>query len=164
VQCFASVPAELSLTPSAPFALAHGTLSDVSLALRPLSAGRKQYVVHAVDLSRRVLLSSWLVCAVNRLPAVTKAFSLSVHASYGANKKISLANPYTYDATFRFFTDQPHLLSFKQSEQLIAAGEKAFIGLRFAPLTSRGGVSGSVRRFRFQLFCPHWEPIPTTWH
>ena len=69
---------ELRLRPAAPFALAPGALNEVDLSLRPTHAGRKQYVVHAVDLQRGALLSSWLVCAVNRLPAVTKAFSLSV--------------------------------------------------------------------------------------
>jgi len=134
VQCFSSVPQELSLSPSAPFALAHGTLNEVSLKLRPLAAGRKQYVVHAVDLSRRALLSSWLVCAVNRFPAITKVFSLPVHSAFGANKKVSLSNPYTYDATFRFFTDQPHLLQFKESELVVPAGDTRYIGLKFLPL------------------------------
>ena len=50
------------------------------------SAGRRQYVVHAVDLARRALLSSWLVCAVNRLPAVSKALSCTVPAALGAKK------------------------------------------------------------------------------
>ena len=72
---------ELRLRPAAPFALAPGALNEVDLSLRPTHAGRKQYVVHAVDLQRGALLSSWLVCAVNRLPAVTKAFSLSVNSA-----------------------------------------------------------------------------------
>ena len=80
VQCFSSAPKELRLRPAAPFALAPGALNEVDLTLRPSHAGRKQYVVHAVDLQRGALLNSWLVCAVNRLPAVTKAFSLSVTA------------------------------------------------------------------------------------
>ena len=82
VQCFSSMPKELRLRPAAPFSLAPGALNEVDLTLRPTHAGRKQYVVHAVDLQRCALLSSWLVCAVNRLPAVTKAFSLSVQRAH----------------------------------------------------------------------------------
>lgn len=91
-------------------------------------------MVHAVDLSRRALISSWLVCAVNRFPAITKVFSLPVHSAFGANKKVSINNPYTYDATFRLSTDQPHLLHFKQSEMVVPAGEMQYIGLKFLPL------------------------------
>ena len=96
---------ELRLQPNAPFPLAAG-LTEVSLALRPLQPGRRQYVVHAVDLARRALLASWLVCAVNRLPAVTKSFSLTIPAALGARKKVSLANPYSYDTTYKFYSDQ----------------------------------------------------------
>ena len=50
VQCFSSAPKELRLRPAAPFALAPGAINEVDLTLRPTHAGRKQYVVHAVDL------------------------------------------------------------------------------------------------------------------
>ena len=91
---------------------------------------------------RGALLSSWLVCAVNRLPAVTKAFALSVPHGYGANKKVSLANPYTYDTHFALSTDRPDLLTFKQPTVLVPAGETRYIGLKFAPPPS---VLGLVR-------------------
>ena len=133
VQCFSSTPTELALSPSAPFALSN-SLTEVKLALRPFHPGRRQYVVHAVDLSRRALLSSWLVCAVNRLPAITKQFTLQVPEALGARKKVALANPYTYDTTFSFYTDAPHLLSFKSPSQLIPAGESRYVGLHFASL------------------------------
>eukprot|EP00962_Isochrysis_galbana_P001235 scaffold313_cov86-Isochrysis_galbana.AAC.2 len=40
-----------------------------------------------VELRTHALLASYLVAAVNRLPAVTKSFSLSVPAALGANRK-----------------------------------------------------------------------------
>ena len=61
---------------------------------------------------------------------------------YGANKKVSLANPYTYDAHFALSTDRPDLLSFKQPTVLVPAGETRYIGLKFAPPPS---VLGLVR-------------------
>jgi len=132
VQCFSSVPAELSLSPAAPFALTQN-VNEVSLLLRPFAAGRKQYVVHAVDLSRHALLASWLVCSVTRFPAVTKVFSIIVHPALGAQKKVLLANPYTHEVAFRVHTDQPRLLQLKEPELLVPAGEARYISLTFPP-------------------------------
>jgi len=131
VQCFSSAP-ELKLTPEAPFTMAIGALNEVSLALRPTAPGRRQYVVHAVDLQRRALLSSWLVCANSRLPAVTKAFTLTVPLHLGANKKVALTNSYAHPAEFFFDTDRPDELSFKQVSLVVPPGEVRHIGLRFA--------------------------------
>ena len=61
---------------------------------------------------------------------------------YGANKKVSLANPYTYDAHFALSTDRPDLLTFKQPTVLVPAGETRYIGLKFAPPPS---VLGSAK-------------------
>jgi hypothetical protein len=52
-------------------------------------------------------------------PPARAAASPSYHPSqvphgYGAHKKVSLANPYTYDTHFALSTDRPDLLSFKQ--------------------------------------------------
>lgn len=145
VQCFSSAPPELKLEPNAPFSLTGG-LTEVTLALRPQSVGRRQYVVHAVDLSRRALLASWLVCAVNRLPAITKAFELQVPAALGARKKVALSNPYAYDATFHFSTDRPHLLSFSAPSITIPSQEAKYIGLHFSPMPSAGGAAASKGR------------------
>jgi len=131
VQCFSSVPSELSLFPAAPFTMMQDTLHEVVLHLRPLSAGRKQYIVHAVDLSHRTLLSAWLIHAASRCPAVTKAFSLTIDPLHGANKRVSFGNPYSYDATFHVFTDQSHLLQVKQRCLRIPAGEARHIHLKF---------------------------------
>ena len=146
VQCFSSKARELRIEPAAPFNLAPGALNELVLTLRPTHVGRKQYVVHAVDLSRGALLASWLVNAVQRLPAVTKAFSLTVPRSYGANKKVSLCNPYTYDAHFVLSTDRPDLLSFKQPTLPIPAGETRYIGLKFV---APAAVAGSDKLFVF---------------
>jgi nephrocystin-4 len=132
VQCFSSHPRELRLSPNMPFALRSG-LTEVSLSLRPLQPGRRQYVVHAVDLTRHALLSSWLVCAVNRLPAITKAFSLQVPVALGARKKVSLANPYTYNATFTLYADQSNLVNFASQTLSIPARSSRYIGLHFVP-------------------------------
>ena len=42
-----------------------------------------------------------------------------VPRGYGAHKKVSLANPYTYDTHFALSTDRPDLLSFKQPTVLV---------------------------------------------
>ena len=115
------------------FLMAANVLSIVDSMLLDSALCRKQYVVHAVDLSQHVLLASWLVCAVNRLPAITKMFSLKVHPMFGASKKISLANPYSTDATFFLSTNQPDLVRLKQSEIFVPAGETRYIGLKFLP-------------------------------
>ena len=51
---------------------------------------------------------------------------------YGAHKKVSLSNPYTYDAHFSLRTDRPDLLAFKQPTLPVPAGESRYIGLKFA--------------------------------
>ena len=154
VQCFSSTPRELRLRPNAPFPLSAG-LTEVALALRPLQPGRRQYVVHAVDLARRALLASWLVCTVNRLPAVTKAFSIAVPAALGARKKVSLANPYSYDTTYTFYADQPNLLRFSQPTLTLPAGQTKYIGLQFAPLP--GGRPPSAGETRLLVFVNNEE-------
>ena len=107
------------------------------------------YVVHAVDLNRRALLSSWLVCAVNRLPAFTKSFSLQVPASLGARKKISLSNPYNYETTFHLFTDRPNLLTFSNGSLLIPSLESRYVGLHFSPLPTGRPSAGETRLLVF---------------
>lgn len=154
VQCFSSAPYELRLSPNGPFPLAGVT--EVVLALRPLHPGRSQYVVHAVDLARRALLASWLVCAVNRLPAITKAFSLSVPAALGSRKKVNLTNPYTYDVSYHFFTDQPCLLKFSQPSVTLPAGQSQYIGLQFVPLPG-GKPSAPESKSRFMIFINNEE-------
>lgn len=144
VQCFSSAPRELRLSPNAPFALS-GALTEVALELRPLTTGRVQYVIHAVDLQRRALLSSWLVCAVNRLPAITKAFALQVPAALGARKKVSLSNPYNYDCTFSFYTDRPNLLAFSAPSQTIPSLETRYVGLHFSPLPTGAPSAGETK-------------------
>ena len=144
VQCFSSQPRELRISPNTPFPIAAG-VTEVALALRPMQPGRRQYVVQAVDLSRRALLAAWLVCSVNRLPAVTKAFSLVVPAALGARKKVSLTNPYTYDATYRFYTDQPRLLEFSQKSLSVPAGQSRYMGLQFAPLLHCKSIAVETR-------------------
>ena len=112
-------------------------------------------------LLRRALLHSYLLCAVSRLPAITKAFSLAVPARLGANRKVvalfnnpyprsspprhtshlptpthiskvALSNPYSYDANFLLSTDRPERLGFKQRAIAVPAGEMRYIGLKFA--------------------------------
>jgi len=100
VQCFSSAPSELRLTPEAPFALSSGSVNEIGVRLRPSTPGRQRYVVHAVELQSRKLVASWLINATQRLPAITKAFSLTVPLTLGANRKVSLTNPYTYDSRF----------------------------------------------------------------
>ena len=65
---------------------------------------------------------------------LTSSRLLTHPRAFGTNKKVSLANPYTYDATFNLLTDQPHLLQFKQTDLLVPAGETRYIGLKFAAL------------------------------
>ena len=64
----------------------------------------------------------------------------------GANKKVSLANPYTYDTHFVLSTDRPDLLSFKQPTLPIPAGETRYIGLKFV---APAAVAGSDKLFVF---------------
>ena len=87
-----------------------------------------------MELVKNSLIDAWVVCATNRLPGVSKAFSLTVHSAFGANKKVSFTNHYSYEAKFGLFTDQPHLLSFKQPELHVPPHEQRYIGLQFAPL------------------------------
>lgn len=71
VQCYSSAD-EMRVTPSAPFSAASADVTELGLSLRPAASGRKQYLVNMVAQPHRKLLCSWLVCAVNRLPAITK--------------------------------------------------------------------------------------------
>ena len=103
-QAFSSAPSELRVSPDAPFALQPASAQELRVALRPIEPGRKQYVIHLVELRSYTLLASYLVAAVARLPSVTKSFSLAVPASLGANRKVSLANPYSYNMNFLIHT------------------------------------------------------------
>ena len=92
---------------------------------------------------RGALLSSWLVCAVNRLPAITKSFALVVPAALGAKKRVSMSNPYSYECTYTFYADRPELLKFSSPSLHLQPGGTGYIGLQFAPLphgaaTARG--------------------------
>jgi len=144
VQCFSSAPSELRLTPEAPFALSSGSVNEIGVRLRPSTPGRQRYVVHAVELQSRKLVASWLINATQRLPAITKAFSLTVPLTLGANRKVSLTNPYTYDSRFFFRTDQPQLLAFKEAAIAIPAGESRYIGLSFVALSVSDMVASTV--------------------
>jgi len=143
VQCFSSSPNELTLSPAMPITLVPSMVQEIVLNLRPIKAGRMQYIVHAVDLSRRALLSSWLIHTITQFPTITKAFSLTIDPVAGAHKKISFANPYSYDATFHAFTDQPHLMRFKHSFLHIPAGETQFIQVQFLPLCTNRLVTST---------------------
>lgn len=89
------------------------------------------------------------MCAVNRLPAVTKAFSLAVPAALGARKKVSLSNPYSYDATYTFYASEPGLLKFSQPSIALPAGQSRYIGLQFVPLPHGRPSAGETRLLVF---------------
>jgi len=49
-----------------------------------------------------IILASYLVSAVNRLPAVTKSFSLSVPAALGASRKVSYIHIYIHICIYTY--------------------------------------------------------------
>ena len=70
-------------------------------------------------------------------------------AALGSRKKVSLSNPYNYDATFHFFTDRPKLLAFASGSLQIPAHETRFVGLHFSPLPSGTPSGGETKLLVF---------------
>ena len=72
MSCHASHPAEMSLSPSAPFMLPAGAASELHVGVRPLVSGTRFLYVNVVDSEYHQLLRSWLICVNTRPPNITK--------------------------------------------------------------------------------------------
>ena len=79
----------------------------------------------------------------------TRGENVSGERKVNARKKVSLTNPYSYDATYTFYTDQPHLLKFSQKSLALPAGQSRYIGLQFAPLAHGKPSAGETRLMVF---------------
>ncbi|XP_056895840.1 nephrocystin-4 isoform X2 [Takifugu flavidus] len=142
VRCYSSHPQEIKVDPEGVFVLPPASVQELHMKVQPWRAGSRFLYVNAVDVERRRLITSWLVCLNILRPVLSKTFEVHVPvgSGRGCSKKIGYTNPYPGSRTFLLRSDHPDLLQFKEDRFQIGAGQSYSIGLRFAPSRSSGSA------------------------
>ncbi|KXS11734.1 hypothetical protein M427DRAFT_421770 [Gonapodya prolifera JEL478] len=144
VQCFSSLPEELTTQPLGAFILTANALNEVTLFVRPKSVGNKEILVNIMDVNEGQLIASWTIVCHCLAPTVTKSFDVRLQTCRGSSKRVSYTNPYPAPKKFTLRTDRPDLLSFKEVEIEMEAGGTRYIHIRFMPRTTKGNVEAFV--------------------
>ena len=152
VTAYTSRPAELRASFAPPSSPERAPLTELTLAFKPLAAGRSLDVVHLIDDSTGALAHVRLVASDARAPTPSRVFDARVAAAAPTHKKVSYSNPYAAARAFVLRSTHPELLRFRPEVlELAPAGEKGatrFFGMTFEPseawtyarrLTSRRG-------------------------
>ena len=138
VTAYTSRPGELRafLAPSAKKnGLDDAELLELTLAFKPLAAGRSLEVVHLIDDSIGALAHVRLVATDARAPIPSRVFDARVANGAETHKKISYSNPYATRRAFVLRSTHPDLLRFRpEILELAPAGDKGatrFFGMTF---------------------------------
>ncbi|KAL3311056.1 Nephrocystin-4 [Cichlidogyrus casuarinus] len=122
------------------FVISSNTIYELKLQVKPRGAGLRSYQVHVVDQELQRVTQAWILSTTVREPDVSKIFSLQLPtvgslatSAVSLNKRIAYTNPYPRSLRLTLDTDKPHLLSFKDKELYVDAGETTQLGLRFNP-------------------------------
>ena len=146
-------------------------MTELTLAFKPLAAGRSLDVVHLIDDSTGALAHVRLVASDARAPTPSRVFDARVAAAVQTHKKVSYSNPYATRRAFVLRSTHPELLRFRPAIlELAPAGEEGatrFFGMTFAPseawTTSAGGKNafGSDDAMRRDAEAPN-DPTEVT--
>ena len=137
VTAYTSRPGELRafLAPSANGLEKNDALAELTLAFKPLAAGRSLDVVHLIDDSTGALAHVRLVATDARAPIPSRVFDARVANGAETHKKISYSNPYATRRAFVLRSTHPDLLRFRpEILELAPAGDKGatrFFGMTF---------------------------------
>lgn len=135
VKCYSSHPLQMEVFPKDSFLLTANSVTELTVGVRPIGAPGTRYMyVNVVDVEYHQLVRSWLVAVNTKLPIVSKEFEIVVPLAGGKEcmKKITFTNPYPARKTFQLLTSRPDLLTFRELQFELAAGQTHTIGLRFA--------------------------------
>jgi hypothetical protein len=138
VKCYSSHPTETCFLPSDPFQLVPSAYNKIEMVMRPLSVGKKQVVVHCVDLDTKELVAGWLVTSSSSAPVVSRTYDVDVCVGKSAHKKIAYVNKWERSRQFRLRTSNPDLVKVKDPRLSVVGKGKGFIRLWFAPVLRSG--------------------------
>ncbi|XP_062617587.1 nephrocystin-4-like [Saccostrea cucullata] len=140
VRSFSSNPREMQLHPSEQFLLAAGAVHELSVAVRPMKEGNKQFHLNVVDVECHQLVRTWLISVICQPPNISRAFELKlpVGGGKGSNKKITYTNPYPHKREYHTLSNREDLLQFREDHFTIEGGETYTIGLKFIPVMKPG--------------------------
>jgi nephrocystin-4 len=137
VTAYTSRPAELRASFVPPSSPERAPLTELTLAFKPLAAGRSLDVVHLIDDSTGALAHVRLVASDARAPTPSRVFDARVAAAAQTHKKVSYSNPYATARAFVLRSTHPELLRFRPEVlELAPAGERGatrFFGMTFEP-------------------------------
>uniref|UniRef100_S4RBA1 Uncharacterized protein n=1 Tax=Petromyzon marinus TaxID=7757 RepID=S4RBA1_PETMA len=136
-------PRPLQVSPRDEFTLQPDSVHEVSLRVRPLSAGTRSHLLSAVDTESLTMLNCWLVCASCSPPVISREFEFRLPAggAKGSSKRIKYTNPYGEARKLELQASRPDLVIFKEDIFEVAARGEYSIGLRFVPGAARGTES-----------------------
>ena len=140
VRSFSSNPREMQLFPSEQFLLASGAVHELSVAVRPMKEGTKQFHLNVVDVECHQLIRTWLICVTCQPPTISRAFELQlpVGGGKGSNKKITYTNPYPHRREYHVLSSREDLIQFRENHFIVEGGETYTIGLKFIPIMKPG--------------------------
>lgn len=140
VRSFSSNPREMQLYPSAQFLLAAGAVHELSVAVRPMKEGTKQFHLNVVDIECHQLVRTWLISVSCQPPTISRAFELQlpVGGGKGSNKKITYTNPYPHRREYHVLSSREDLIQFRENHFTVEGGETYTIGLKFIPMMKHG--------------------------
>ena len=139
VRCFSSHPDELQVTPDR-LKLVAGTLSELTLAFRPVVEGQLDVVVHVVDAAQNRLVHSLLVATEARAPEVSKTFELEIPAGNTKYNKITYKNPWAAERTFHLRSTLPWLVQVRPEVIRLGPGAARPLAVAFDALEAKPGV------------------------
>lgn len=140
VRSFSSNPREMQLYPSEQFLLAAGAVHELSVAVRPMKEGTKQFHLNVIDVECHQLVRTWLISVSCQPPSISRAFELQlpVGGGKGSNKKITYTNPYPHRREYHTLSSREDLLQFRENHFIVEGGETYTIGLKFIPMMKPG--------------------------
>ncbi|XP_078729418.1 nephrocystin-4 isoform X2 [Lampetra fluviatilis] len=144
VQCHVAQPdAVVEVSPRDEFTLQPDSVHEVSLRVRPLSAGTRSHLLSAVDTESLAMLNCWLVCVSCSPPVISREFEFRLPADgvKGSSKRIKYTNPYGEARKLELQASRPDLVVFKEDIFEVAARGEYSIGLRFVLGAARGTES-----------------------
>jgi hypothetical protein len=130
--CFhTSAPNEIAFR-TGEVSLAPDVQNETQMSFLPLNIGRKEVLVHVVDVSSGRLVHGRVVYTAATSPPITRAFKIDLRAGGGSsNKRVGYQNPYGCQKSLRLRTNEPDILRFRDATLAVGPHEVKQIGLSF---------------------------------